>query len=542
MLTKILLVCAIVASTLAILISVSYWWIFLRNPLRFDITDGMAYILEWQERPMIKSRLGPIVGIGNGRVQAYLGVPYAEPPVGDGRFLAPVAKVPWESTYDATSFPKIAWQDGGGVLGARDPARMSEDSLFLNIFTPSADDATRPVLLWIHGGSYYEGSANEFDGSVLAEQGDVVVVAINYRLGTLGFLDLSALGDEFAGSASNGIRDQLAALQWVRNNISDYGGDPGNITLFGESAGGGSVLSLIATPDADGLYQQAIVHSGGMIETTPTDHTQQIADYLGVSIDELAKTLRAMSPQELVALRGTLSLNTGASVDGTVITRASSEAILDRKENGVPIIAGYNRDEGEFFAMIIPSFFHSWVGEIVGQGVVPGMDSAHYLKELKEAYPGDSGPRHFARIWDELLIRGTTHSAVRASAAGAGGWLYRFDMPVQRGVNRKAGAVHGAEIAFTFNAFASDAPATAFFYHKDDPEVRKLALNWSSTIIQFAKSGNPNGAGLPEWPQYTAETREVLILDTDPRVESIPMRADRERWGDTEESASEFYR
>lgn len=541
MLTKILIIAAMVIVAIAVLVAVAYWWFFQRNSIQFSTTDGMSYILDWEERHTLDTRLGSVVGLGNGRIQAYLGVPYAEPPVGNRRFLPPVAKRPWEGLHDATAFPMTAWQDFSGPLSIRDPTGMSEDCLFLNVFTPSADENARPVLLWIHGGSYFEGSANEYDGSVLAEQGDVVVVAINYRLGSLGFLDLSALGEEFADSASNGIRDQLAAIKWVRDNIADYGGDPNNITLFGESAGGGSVLALIATPEADGLYKQAIVHSGGMIGGPPTDHTQQLAEHMEVPIEDLASALRAASPEELVGMRTSLSLSTGAAVDGTVITRSSSDAILDRRENGVPLIAGYNRDEGAFFALVIPSFLHSFVGEAVGQGVVPGMDGTQYVKELREAYPEDTGPQHFARIWSELLTRGTSHSAVRASAAGAGGWLYRFDMPVQQGVNLKVGATHGVEIGFTFNVFASDAPATAHFYDKHDPEVRKLALNWSNTIIQFAKTGNPNGAGLPDWPEYTAENREVLILDTEPRVESDLLQAERERWGDTEEKSSDFY-
>ncbi len=418
---------------------------------------------------------------------------------------------------------------------------MSEDSLYLNIFTPSTNGATRPVLFWIHGGSYVEGSANGYDGSVLAEQGDVVVVAINYRLGIFGFLDLSAHGGELAGSASNGIRDQLQALHWVRNNIADYGGDPSNITLFGESAGGGSVLALIATPQADGLYRQAIVHSGGMIADQTTDQTQEIADHLDVPPDQLLDALRSLSPQELIEMQQKLSLSTTANVDGTVITRSSNDAILDRREHGVPLIAGFNRDEGQFFSLVMPAFIYPFVAQAVAPAVVQGKTADEYLEELKRAYPDDSGKRHFERIWDELIIRGTTNSAVRASAAGPGGWLYRFDMPVQRGVNQDVGAVHGAEIAFTFNAFTSDAPETAYFYNKHDAEVQKLALNWSNTILQFAKTGNPNGAGLPVWPEYTAETREALILDSAPRVESIPMTEERARWGDTEEHSADFY-
>ena len=525
----------------AVLIGVAAWWQFLRDPVVFEVTDGMAHILAWEERHTIQTRLGTVTGRGDGRVQAYLGVPYAEPPVGARRFLPPIAKAPWEGTHDATFFPNIAWQSASSVLDQRDASQMSEDALYLNIFTPSTDGATRPVLFWIHGGSYVEGSANGYDGSILAEQGDAVIVAINYRLGIFGFFDLSAHGEALAGSASNGIRDQLAALNWVRNNIADYGGNPNNITLFGESAGGGSVLALIATPAADGLYQQAIVHSGGMIAGRPADQTREVAEHLGVPLERLVGSLRSVAPAALIEMQQALSLSTTAHVDGTVITRSSNDAILERRDQGVPLIAGYNRDEGQLFSLIIPAFLHPLIGPAVAAAVVPEKPVDEFLDAMEEAYPDDSGTRQFERIWDELLIRGTTNSAVRASAAGAGGWLYRFDMPVQQGINRDVGAVHGAEIAFTFNAFASSAPTTAFFYDKNDPSVQRLALDWSNTILQFARTGNPNGAGLPAWPEYTAETREVLILDADPRVEAMPMAADRARWGDTQSSAADFY-
>jgi para-nitrobenzyl esterase len=526
---------------LALVVAVAAWLGLRQLAPQMDLTDSMAYLLDWKDRTTVQTRLGKIRGIGNGRVSAFLGVPYAQPATGDRRFMPPVAVEPWEGILDATSYPSIAWQSPDSLLDDRDVSQMSEDSLFLNLFTPTSEGAGRPVLLWIHGGGFTEGSANGYNGSILAEQGDVVVVAINYRLGIFGFLDLSAYGPDFAGSASNGIRDQIQALIWVRDNIADYGGDPGNVTIFGESAGGGSVQALMSSPSADGLYHKAIVQSAGLVNQPPPDQRQVIADHLEVELNDVPETLRALPPEDLIDLHEELSLSFEATIDGTVITRSSNEAILDRGANGVPVIAGYNRDEGALFSYIIPWFIKERFRLGVAALMFPEADPEHYLAQLKLAYPEDSDKEHFERVWNDLMIRGATETAVRASAAGPGGWVYRFDMPVQRGVSEDLGAVHGAEIAFTFNTFAGDAPETAFLYHKNDPEVRQLALDWSNTIIQFARTGDPNGAGLPPWPRYTADSRQTMILDAQPRTEPFLYTADRARWGDTETSSSDFY-
>ncbi|MCP4245987.1 MAG: carboxylesterase family protein, partial [bacterium] len=206
----------------------------------------------------------------------FLGLRYGGPPIGAHRFLAPVSAPPWEGTFNATIHPNRAMQPTAiGTLGQKVPGKLDEDCLFLNIATPAVEGDPRPVMVWIHGGGFGAGAANEYDGRVLSRQGDVVVVTINYRLGPFGFLDLSALGDECAGSGSNGFRDMVLALQWVNENIADYGGDAGNVTIFGESAGGAAVLALLGTPSADGLFHKAIANSPGGPKMPPGDRTSQ---------------------------------------------------------------------------------------------------------------------------------------------------------------------------------------------------------------------------------------------------------------------------
>ena len=504
-----------------------------------EVTSATDYLLSWQDPVTIETRMGPVTGISGGKSLAFLGLPYAVPPVGDRRFRAPEPAHAWLHTRDATRFPNICIQaEPPALLGGDNGHTRSEDCMYLNIFTPSTQGDKRAVLFWIHGGSYTGGSANGYDGSILAEQGNVVVVTINYRLGMLGFLDLSAFGGEFLGSASNGIRDQILALQWVRDNISDYGGDAGNVTLFGESAGGGSVLAIMASPSADHLYHRAIDHSGGEVHKPSIDSRTALTQHLNVDHLSLLATLRALSPDAILATQENVQWGGGGYVDGAVVTRGIREAIMARGAAGVPLIAGSNRDEGTLFSRLIPWYLYSVIEEAVAENIVATMSGAQYVAELKQAHPDDSRKQRFERVWTDLLVRGGVNAAARASAAGPGGWLYRFDLPASRLPN--VGATHGAEISFTFNQFARNLPATAYFYDPQDPVVRRLALSWSNTIIQFAKTGDPNGAGLPHWPQYTAERREALILDDNPRIEANLHAAERERWGDTESLSVDF--
>ena len=506
----------------------SYWYTFSSKLEQFATTSGTDHILEWLEHTSIETRLGTVSGRSNGQSHAFLGMRYGRAQ----RFRAGELAEPWSGTLEATAFGNSCCQAQSGDVG-----RLSEDCLFLNVFTPSMQGERRPVLFWIHGGSYNAGSGAT-DGSVLAEQGDVVVVSINYRLGLLGFLDLSAYGDKFAGSATNGISDQILALEWVRTNIADYGGDPDSVTIFGESAGGGSVMAIVASPSADGLYHRAINHSGEQINQRSGDPREALAKQLDVEPAQVPETLLGLSAQEVLDVQQSVSLGPGGHLDGTVVTRPSNAAIIEHGADGVPIIAGYNRDEGTLFSFLMPSVIWGFVGDLIAAGVMPEVSTRAYLDAVQAAYPEDSRQERFERMFAELLKRGTTNSAAHASAAGPGGWLYRFDLPVQKIPD--LGATHGAEIAFTFNALAGGAPDSAFFYGRNDPVVRKLALDWSNTVIQFARTGNPNGAGLPDWPQYTVETREALILDDNPRIAADLNQADRARWGDTEKTSAEL--
>jgi para-nitrobenzyl esterase len=466
----------------------------------------------------LNTRLGNITGSEKGDIQVFRGIRYAQAPVGDLRFMAPRQTGPWQGTLDATKFGNRSIQgESAPIFGPAKPDEPDEDCLFLNIYTPGTGGEPRPVLFWIHGGAYVQGSGNDYDGSVLAAQGDVVVVTINYRLGVLGFLDLASLGDEYQGSASNGFRDQICALQWVHDNIADYGGDAGNVTLFGESAGAGSVNALLAAPSADGLYHRAISHSGNSVSVAPRDITDQLAANLAIEKSELLSHLRTLDSKALLEMQTAVGTS-GTGVDGTVITRSTYQAIAERGSDGVPYIAGSNHDEGTLFTAIAPDESGYAAGAAgLAIAAMDGQDTQPYLDGLKALY-GDDPKTIYEQVWVDLFRRPSTLMCIEATQAGPGGWLYRFDMPTTI-MDGKLGATHACEIPFTFNTYADPSIAGIAFHDGTDPDVQALALAWSNTVIAFARSGNPNGAGLPHWPSYAGDDRSCMILDTQVRVE-----------------------
>jgi para-nitrobenzyl esterase len=480
----------------------------------------------------ITTRLGRVKGTRRRGVDAFLGLRYAEAPTGARRFAPPTPSQGWDGVYDATQPGARAPQlPGPDIAGRPDELRHDEDCLFLNIYTPGADDRARPVLFWIHGGGYEMGSANDYDGTNLVVQGDVVVVCINYRLGLLGFADLSRLGSDLAGSASNGLSDQIEALRWVHDNIADYGGDPGNVTIFGESAGGGSVVSLLAAPSADGLYHRAIAHSPGGGSATPAfDAVALLSAAAGVSEDSLLERLRAMSVDEILALQAMGSVPTTAVVDGVVVTRAFPQAIRERGSSGVAVIAGSTRDEGTLLSEIVPADAHESASVGMAGAVMQGQDPSAYLEALRATYPDADVHLLHTLVWTDLFRRTSIHAAEAATSAGPGGWLYRFDLPTTE-LGGRLGATHGSDVAFIFNTVA-EGPAPYLFRDPDDPATQKLAELWSNTIIAFARTGNPNGAGLPEWPKYSSDDRRCLVLDADSRVEGDLDTVHRRLWGD----------
>ena len=475
----------------------------------------------------VNTRLGKVQGKQVGNVQVFFGLRYGQAPIGPLRFKPSVPAgrlvgTRFPELYDATQPRHSAMQPPPIDLFNANSRRVNteptydEDCLFLNVYTPSADGRKRPVLYWIHGGSFVSGSGYEYDGRVLADQGDVVVVTINYRLGLLGFLDLSDFGDDYAGSASNGIGDQILGLEWVRDNIADYGGDPGNVTVFGESAGAASVNGILAAPRADGLYHRAIAHSGQAAATPPAPVAGALAAHLRIDFETLPPKLMSMSGQEIIDLQ--IASGTGGSlcVDGTVITRPTAQAMAERGAQGVPYITGSNADEGTLFTFAMPADDETYAqyAGMIATMALDGADSGAYLAALQAQYPQHSEKARYEFVWTDLLRRASINLAEAASASGPGGWLYRFDLPSIIG-DGTLGATHASEIAFTFNTFADPRAGGVVMHDRQDPVACALANKWSQTILNFARTGDPNGGGLPPWPRYDDSTRQSLVLDAE---------------------------
>lgn len=466
------------------------------------------------ELTAISTRQGRIGGVSQGEVISFLGVRYGVPPVGARRFMASEMADGWHGVYDATHFPNRAMQNRTlSTLGLPVGGSVSEDCLFLNIATPSVAGSLRPVIVWFHGGGFVAGSANEYDGTVLADQGDVVVVTVNSRLGPFGFLDLSKSGADYLGSASNGLRDQILALTWISENIQDYGGDPKNVTISGQSSGGSSVLSLLACPSADDLYHKAIACSPTAVYSRKTNRAEDLADRLNCAPEDCLELLLEMSATDLVNMQ----IGSRITVDGHVVTRSTFEAIEDRGENGVPLLTGTTLTEGSYYTKGDPESrdHYPWLNQYLARDMLCGDDPDTYLEALKRAYPDASPGKMHEMVWTDMFRRTALTAAELSSTKGAGGWLYRFDLPVNARDGEHVGTPHACDMSFTFNTVANSESHAYTFHDVKNPIVQSVGLSWSQRIISMARFGNPNPSpmDLPHWPRYEPENRSCFLVD-----------------------------
>ena len=476
----------------------------------------------------VSTAAGAVRGSRGSGVVEFLGIPYGAAPVGELRFAAPRPRDPWEGVLDATRFgPRPPQPEMATTLDVpRATGPMGEDCLRVNVSTPGPD-GSRPVMVWLHGGGLAFGSADEYDGSRLAANNDVVVVTVGYRLGLLGFADLSPCGPEHAGSASNGFRDQILALEWVQANIAAFGGDPGNVTLFGQSGGGVSILALLGAPSATGLLHRAIVLSAGPPQPAPPEVVSILAGTLlddGDDVANLPDRLRDLPVERILELQQGIGFTAGGCVDGTVVTRSPVDAILARGAAGVPIIAGSTRDEGTLLTSMMgglrPAVLRM-IAEGLAAGTFDGDDPAGYLAALDGALGGDAVALH-TEVWTDHFRRTAVRIAAAACAAGPGGWLYRFDLPPTGPLAADLGVTHAADLGFVFDTIGDGAG----LYDPGDPAVREVAAQWSATLASFARHGHPNVAR-PDWPRHLPG-RRCLVVDHPTRI-GTDLDADRQR-------------
>jgi para-nitrobenzyl esterase len=474
---------------------------------------------------------GQVAGESNDGVHTFRGIPYGRPPVGGLRFRASQPPEPWTGVREATSFGSIAMQNPSpleGLFGAAERPPMNEDCLYLNVWTPGLDSARRPVMVWIHGGAFVTGSGSTpwYDGTRFASRGDVVVVTINYRLGALGFLHLTDLaGESFAGSGNAGILDQAAALAWVRDNIAAFGGDPGNVTIFGESAGAMSVGTLLALPAARGLFHRAILQSGAASNAMTRERANEVAGQMLEALNiprEQAATIRDVPVADLLAAQAKVYLSSDSGglpfqpmVDGDSLPELPLDAVGHGSASGVSVLAGTTRDEMRLFTAFDPSSAVKDEADLLAR-CVPLFGSEERGRRAIEAYRQARPEGTVADVWpaimtDQVFRVPAARLLDRQSAQTDQTWSYLFAWATPA-FGGALGSCHALEIPFVFNNL--DKPGASALTGPVTPEMQTLAEHMQDAWIAFARTGDPNHAGLPRWERYEPQRRATMIFDT----------------------------
>ena len=494
--------------------------------------------------PIVETRYGKVQGSEQGSISVWKGIPFAQPPTGQRRFRAPQPPEPWTGVREATTFSPMAPQvpEVGasmvGAIGAEravEPRPMSEDCLYLNIWSPGADHEMRPVMVYIHGGAFTLGSASDpwYDGTSFAANHNIVVVSLNYRLGILGFAYLKNLAGEDATYTGNcGLLDQIAALQWVRGNIAAFGGDPDKVTVMGESAGAMSIGALLGMPAAQGLFRRAILQSGGASNLVTRPRATQVAQALlaklGLETSQLA-ALADVPLEVLLKIQPELGREFGGilayspMIDGETLPQHPSAVIAQGSAANVAILAGTNRDEWRLFAMMSggPKVDEEQLTRIFGDEARPA------LAVYTEARADQSPELAWIDIMSDLVFR---MPAIRLAEAqvklGAPVWMYRFDWesPAFGGV---LGAAHAMDIPFVFNTLDVGLSRT---FTGDSPTRQPLADLMHASWAAFIRSGTPAIADLPAWPPYDLERRATMIFGDVAHVVDDPQGQVRAVW------------
>jgi para-nitrobenzyl esterase len=467
------------------------------------------------------TKQGQVRGEMKRGVAVWRNIPYAEPPLGELRFSPPRPPRAWTGVRDGTRFSPVAPQSRDPrvslMSGITEQMTMSEDCLVLDVYSPAADAKRRPVLFWIHGGAFVMGAGTLplYSGAGFAARHDLVVVAINYRLGALGLLHV---GD----SSNRTLLDHIAALRWVRDNIAAFGGDPDQVTVTGESAGAIAIANLLGMPDARGLFHRAILESGGppLMANTPEDAgevTREVLATLGVGAEQLAH----VPLDQLLAAQDRASQGRGLSafqpvVDGITLPRPVLATVRAGEGIHVPLLLGTNRDEWALFDVLL--------GDAANVPLIArlrGKLGDAFTDKMYAAYGGNK--RAWVDIFGDLAFR--IPALLLADAHPAPVHVYRFDWQ-SPAFGGRLGAAHALELPFVWNRLDT---AMARALVVDTEAAQPLATAIHDTWAAFVKTGDPNGAGLPHWPRYD-QRRQTMLLDRDSRVVDDPGGDTRKLW------------
>ena len=487
-------------------------------------------LLTSEETTVVQTATGKVAGYIEQGIYTYKGIPYAKAE----RFMAPQPADSWEGVRSSRAYGPTAPQevrkgwasDELGFSFAWNDGFPGEDCLRANVWTPGINDGKkRPVMVWLHGGGYSTGSGQElpsYDGASLARKGDVVVVTVNHRLNVLGFLDLSSFGKEYAASSNAGLLDLVAALEWVRDNAAAFGGDASNVTIFGQSGGGGKVSTLLATPSAAGLFHKAIIQSGSMLRTMDKQWSSKIGEAVVAELGGIDAVLTAPYEQLLAAgtkaiakVRPEAEANGFASfifgwaptVDGNYLPAQPFEPQAPEQSKDIPVMLGTTIHE---FSMstYVPQLRTATKEAAMEylRATKFGDRTGEFVEIFEKTYP-DYQPKD---LFDtDITFRPSTiaQANVKVAQQGAPVYMYMFtwESPVMDGILR---STHCMEIPFVFNNADLHASMTG-----GGKEAVELADKMSQAWINFARTGDPNAGGLPQWPAYNPEEGAMMIFD-----------------------------
>jgi para-nitrobenzyl esterase len=502
------------------------------------------------DKTIVETDAGKVEGYQKRGLCVFKGIPYAAPPIGERRWLPPAPVEPWGGVRPAQSSAAIAPQNiaEGGLLNLDQPREaepQSEDCLYLNVWTPALDDARRPVLFWIHGGGFTGGSGSSamYKGSRLSTRGDVVVVTTNYRLGSLGFLNLNELTrGEIPATGNEGLLDQVFALEWVHRNIASFGGDPDNVTIFGESAGGMSVGCLLAVPQAKGLFRRAILQSGASSTARPLDKVAQITEQflaiLDVKPDDV-DALRSLPVERLLAaqleltprlqragMTGGLALQ--PVIDGITLPALPIDAIRGGAAKEVPVIVGSNLDEWKMSVVRDQALQRMDEAELLQrvQAILPGQNAGAMVQTYRGALARRGAPPTPAEIFiairsDQSFRMPAVHLAEAQYSQGQSAYNYIFTWPSPM-LDGAMGAHHALELGFVFGNYGEA-------WGGSGPAADALSTNMQEAWLAFARNGDPSCESIGRWPPYD-DRRTTMLIGEECHIEEAPYDAERGAW------------
>lgn len=474
--------------------------------------------------PHVRTRHGPVIGYRDGGVSIFKGVRYGAD-TGPRRFQPPVPPTPWDRPVQALSYGAACPQNG-------DEPNQAEDCLFLNVWTPGADRARRPVMVYVHGGAYATGSGSDplYDGTRLARRGDVVVVTLNHRLNLFGYASLARLAPGFQASGNVGQLDLILALQWVRDNIAAFGGDPDRVMLFGQSGGGAKIATLMATPAARGLFHAVATLSGQQVTASGPINAERRArawlDALDLAPERAAEAATLPVERLLAAARiqdpvlGYGGLYFGPVLDDHVLHRHPFYPDVPPQSAHIPMIIGNTRDETLAFMGNDPRnaglTWDTLASRLTPDVMRIDVSPQAVIAEYRRLHP-DWTP-------DQVLIRATTAArswrgaiieAEARARQGAPTWVYQLDFAGEL-ANGRRGAFHTADIPLVFDNVAAEGSRTR------GPGAQAVADRLADAFIALARSGDPNHPGLPRWAPYGLDRRQTMLFDVDSRMADDP--------------------